>query len=311
MEAIIINLDNSSYNIKYRVHVQDYGWMDWVTNGEVAGTTGQSKRVEAIQIIVEKKETQNFNIISANSSDNINSDLDSFNLNETSNINGNTNSNLNNNVSKDDTSDLKNKSYKGIDVSKHQGAIDWRKVKNAGISFAMIRSGYRGYTEGYIYEDNKFKENVKNAYSNGIKIGVYFYSSAINEKEAIDEANYVLNLINKYDMKSYITYPIAIDIEDFEDTRNYNLSIQERTSIVNSFCETIKNNGFKPMIYSYTYYLETKLDMDKLTQYDTWIADYYGNTWYKRKYTIWQYSDKGKIDGIVGDVDLNYSYNNY
>ncbi len=312
MEAIIINLDNSSYNIKYRVHVQDYGWMDWVTNGQVAGTTGQSKRVEAIQIIVEKKETHNFSIISTNSNDNlnINSDLNNFNLSETSNIKDDTNSNINN-FSKDENSDLNNKSYKGIDVSKHQGTIDWKKVKNAGINFAMIRGGYRGYTEGHINEDIRFKENVKNAYANGIKIGVYFYSSAINEIEAIDEANYILNLINKYDIKSYITYPIAIDIEDFEDTRNYNLSIQERTSIVKSFCDTIKNNGFKPMIYSYTYFLETKLDMDKLAQYDTWIADYYGNTWYKRKYTIWQYSDKGNIDGIVGDVDLNYSYNNY
>ena len=231
-------------------------------------------------------------------------------MSETSNIKDDTNSNINN-FSKDENSDLNNKSYKGIDVSKHQGTIDWKKVKNAGINFAMIRGGYRGYTEGHINEDIRFKENVKNAYANGIKIGVYFYSSAINEIEAIDEANYILNLINKYDIKSYITYPIAIDIEDFEDTRNYNLSIQERTSIVKSFCDTIKNNGFKPMIYSYTYFLETKLDMDKLAQYDTWIADYYGNTWYKRKYTIWQYSDKGNIDGIVGDVDLNYSYNNY
>ena len=175
----------------------------------------------------------------------------------------------------------------------------------------MIRGGYRGYTEGYINEDIKFKDNVKNAYENGIKVGIYFYSSAVNEIEAREEAEFILNLINKYNIKSYITYPIAIDIEDFEDTRNYSLSIQQRTNIVKTFCEVIKNNGLKPMVYSYTYFLETKLDMDKLTNYDTWIADYYGNTWYKRKYTIWQYSDKGNIDGIEGDVDLNYSYCNY
>lgn len=277
MEAIIINLDNSSYNIKYRVHVQDYGWMNWVTNGQVAGTTGQSRRIEAIQIAIEKKNKQ-----------------EAVNNAQSSNINTNTNN-----------------EYSGIDVSKHQGNIDWKKVKNAGINFAMIRGGYRGYTEGYINEDIKFKDNVKNAYENGIKVGIYFYSSAVNEIEAREEAEFILNLINKYNIKSYITYPIAIDIEDFEDTRNYSLSIQQRTNIVKTFCEVIKNNGLKPMVYSYTYFLETKLDMNKLTNYDTWIADYYGNTWYKRKYTIWQYSDKGNIDGIEGDVDLNYSYCNY
>jgi len=277
MEAIIINLDNSSYNIKYRVHVQDYGWMNWVTNGQVAGTTGQSRRIEAIQIALEKKNKQ-----------------EAVNNAQSSNRNTNTNN-----------------EYSGIDVSKHQGNIDWKKVKNAGINFAMIRGGYRGYTEGYINEDIKFKDNVKNAYENGIKVGIYFYSSAVNEIEAREEAEFILNLINKYNIKSYITYPIAIDIEDFEDTRNYSLSIQQRTNIVKTFCEVIKNNGLKPMVYSYTYFLETKLDMDKLTNYDTWIADYYGNTWYKRKYTIWQYSDKGNIDGIEGDVDLNYSYCNY
>lgn len=277
MEAIIINLDNSSYNIKYRVHVQDYGWMNWVTNGQVAGTTGQSRRIEAIQIAIEKKNKQ-----------------EAVNNAQSSNRNTNTNN-----------------EYSGIDVSKHQGNIDWKKVKNAGINFAMIRGGYRGYTEGYINEDIKFKDNVKNAYENGIKVGIYFYSSAVNEIEAREEAEFILNLINKYNIKSYITYPIAIDIEDFEDTRNYSLSIQQRTNIVKTFCEVIKNNGLKPMVYSYTYFLETKLDMDKLTNYDTWIADYYGNTWYKRKYTIWQYSDKGNIDGIEGDVDLNYSYCNY
>ncbi len=277
MEAIIINLDNSSYNIKYRVHVQDYGWMNWVTNGQVAGTTGQSRRIEAIQIAIEKKNKQEA-------------------------VNNAQSSNINTNI---------NNEYSGIDVSKHQGNIDWKKVKNAGINFAMIRGGYRGYTEGYINEDIKFKDNVKNAYENGIKVGIYFYSSAVNEIEAREEAEFILNLINKYNIKSYITYPIAIDIEDFEDTRNYSLSIQQRTNIVKTFCEVIKNNGLKPMVYSYTYFLETKLDMNKLINYDTWIADYYGNTWYKRKYTIWQYSDKGNIDGIEGDVDLNYSYCNY
>lgn len=273
LEAIVINLENSSYRIKYRVHVQTYGWMDWVNSGEIAGTTGQSKRIEAIQIKIEKN------------------NIDDTDINNNINVENNIDNN-----------------FLGIDVSRYQGTIEWDKVKATGINFAMIRCGYRGYTEGKINEDIQFLNNIIGAHNNGIKIGLYFYSSAISEIEATEEANFVLNLINKYNFREYISYPIAIDIEDFEGTRNYSLTVKERTNIVKAFCETIKNDGFKPMVYSYTYFLENKLIMDELTNYDTWIADYYGNTWYNRNYSMWQYTDKGKINGIIGDVDLNYSY---
>jgi GH25 family lysozyme M1 (1,4-beta-N-acetylmuramidase) len=277
LEAIIINLDNSSYSIKYRVHVQDYGWMNWVSSGQVAGTTGESRRIEAIEIKIERKN----NVINNGSTSN--------------------NENISNTESK------KEHTF-GIDVSKYQGNIDWSKVKNSGVEFAMIRCAYRGYTAGTLNEDEKFITNVKGAYNNGIKVGLYFYSSAITEEEAIEEANYVLGLIEKYGIKNNITYPIAFDIEDFEGTRNYVLSVQERTNITKVFCETIKNAGFKPMVYSYTYFLSTKLDMSQLKNYDTWIADYYGNTWYTGEYKMWQYTSSGQIDGIVGNVDLNYGY---
>ena len=168
MEAIIINLDNSSYSIKYRVHVKDYGWMNWVTSGQVAGTTGECRRIEAIQIVLEKKQ-----VIQNNTTNN------------------NTNNTTNNNKPE-------SKILSGIDVSKHQGTIDWTKVKQSDkADFAMIRAAYRGYTEGTIYEDSQFINNVKGAYNNGIKVGLYFYSSAINEKEAIEEADFVLNLIER------------------------------------------------------------------------------------------------------------------
>ena len=286
MEAIIINLENSSYSIKYRVHVKDIGWMDWKSSGEIAGTTGQSRRIEAIQIKVERKQI--------------------VNNNNSNNNNNNDNNNNNNNNSQTTT-------LSGIDVSKHQGSIDWKKVKQSGkVNFAIIRAAYRGYTEGKIYEDTQFLNNVKGAYNNGIKIGLYFYSSAINEQEAIEEANYVLNLINKYGIKSYITYPIVFDIEDFEGTRNYNLTVQERTNVAKAFCETIKNSGYTPMIYSYTYFLQSKLNMNQLSSYEVWAADYSGKVnYYTGKYTIWQYTDKGQIDGITGNVDLNYGYKNY
>ena len=281
MEAIIIYLENSSYDIKYRVHVQDYGWMNWVSSGQVAGTTGQSKRIEAIQIKLEKKNETSTSVIE---------NTVSIKENSSKMVNTEKNAKL------------------GIDVSKHQGDIDWSKVKKSGVNFAMIRCAYRGYTEGNINEDIKFINNVRGAYKNGIDIGLYFYSSAINQVEATEEANYVLNLINKYGIRNYISYPIVIDVEDFEGTRNYTLSVQERTNIVKAFCNTIKNAGFKPMLYSYTYFLEQKLYMNQLTSFDTWIADYYGNTWYSRPYSIWQFTDKGQIDGISVPVDLNYSY---
>lgn len=281
MEAIIIYLENSSYDIKYRVHVQDYGWMNWVSSGQVAGTTGQSKRIEAIQIKLEKKNETSTSVIE---------NMVSIKENSSKMVNTEKNAKL------------------GIDVSKHQGDIDWSKVKKSGVNFAMIRCAYRGYTEGNINEDIKFINNVRGAYKNGIDIGLYFYSSAINQVEATEEANYVLNIINKYGIRNYISYPIVIDVEDFEGTRNYTLSVQKRTNIVKAFCNTIKNAGFKPMLYSYTYFLEQKLYMNQLTSFDTWIADYYGNTWYSRPYLIWQFTDKGQIDGISVPVDLNYSY---
>ena len=289
MEAIIINLDDSSYSIKYRVHVKDIGWMNWVSSGQVAGTTGQSRRIEAIQIVLEKKQVTGNNAINSNN-----------------NINNNSNNDINNN--KPESTILS-----GIDVSKHQGVIDWAKVKQSGkVDFAMIRAAYRGYTEGSIYEDLQFLNNVKGAYNNGIKVGLYFYSSATNEAEAIEEAKYVLNLINKYGVQNYITYPIVIDVEDFEGTRNYNLSVQERTNIVKAFCNTIKNAGYKTMVYSYTYFLSSRINMNKLTDYDVWVADYSNKVnFYTGKYTIWQYTDKGQIDGITGNIDLNYGYKNY
>lgn len=308
MEAIQISLNGIDGSLKYQVHVQDHGWLPEVLNGNIAGTTGQSKRMEAIII---KLENSSYNIKYRVHT----KDLGWMSWVNSGEIAGTTGQSRRieaiqirlekNNTIVEETVDF------GIDVSKYQGVIDWSKVKTSGVKFAMIRGAYRGYTEGNISEDPQFLNNIKGAYENGIKVGVYFYSSAINEAEAIEEANYILNLINKYGVGNYITYPITIDIEDFEGTRNYNLTVQERTNIVKAFCNTIRNAGYKPMVYSYTYFLENKLDMNQLTNYDTWIADYYGNTWYKRPFTIWQYTDKGVINGIQGNVDLNYSYKKY
>lgn len=309
MEAIKINKNGIDGTLKYQVHVENYGWMSEVSSGQIAGTTGQAKRIEAIIIKLENSSyTIKYRVHSK--------DIGWMNWVSSGQVAGTTGQarrieaiqiviEKNNVIVDEEVINF------GIDVSKHQGEINWSGVKTSNVKFAMIRCGYRGYTEGGINEDIQFINNVKGAYNNGIKVGLYFYSSAINETEAVEEANFVLNLINKYGIRNYITYPIAFDIEDFEGTRNYHLSVQERTNIAKAFCNTIKNAGFKPMVYSYTYFLKDKLYMDQLTNYDTWIADYYGNTWYNRPYTIWQYTDKGNINGIQGNVDLNYSYKNY
>ncbi len=309
MEAIKINLNGVDGSLKYQVHVQDYGWLNEVSEGKIAGTTGQSKRMEAIIIKLEDSSyTIKYRVHVKN--------IGWMNWVESGQVAGTTGQSRrieaiqivvekNGTVVDEATIDF------GIDVSKYQGEIDWSKVTTSGVKFAMIRCGYRGYTAGSLNEDEQYINNVRGAIKNGVKVGLYFYSAAIDEKEAIEEANFVLTLIKKYGVDNYIDYPVVIDIEDFEGTRNYNLSVEERTNVVKAFCNTIKNAGYKPMVYSYTYFLENKLDMNQLSSYDTWIADYYGNTWYNRPYTIWQYTDKGSVNGIQGNVDLNYCYKNY
>ncbi len=206
---------------------------------------------------------------------------------------------------------IKNTIKNGIDVSLYQGIIDWAKVKKSGVDFAMIRAGYRGYETGGLVEDRMFSKNLLGVTSNGLKVGIYFYTQAINETEAKEEAKYVLNLIKKYGVK--ITYPITIDTEltPTETGRADNLSVSKRTAIVKAFCETISNAGYTPMIYANKYWLTSNLDMTKLSKYDVWLAHYTNKTDYKGKYTIWQYTDKGNVNGIDGYVDKNYGYKNY
>ena len=210
---------------------------------------------------------------------------------------------------------VNNKIMKGIDVSIYQGIIDWKKVKDDNVDFVIIRAGYRGYgSNGTLVTDGKFKANIEGAIKNNIDVGVYFFSQAINEKEAIEEANYVLNLVKGYK----IAYPIVIDTEESSSPskqgRADGLSKEERTIVVKAFCNTIVNAGYEPMIYANKWWLTEKLDLSKLSNYIVWLAHYTGATKdnpflkqsdYKGKYVMWQYTDKGSINGITGYVDLN------
>ncbi|MCQ2523860.1 MAG: glycoside hydrolase family 25 protein [Lachnospiraceae bacterium] len=195
-------------------------------------------------------------------------------------------------------------SHMGIDVSSHQKNIDWKKVKESGVDFAFIRCGFRGYGSGKLVEDDFFVKNISGAIENGVKVGVYFYSQAVSEEEAIEEANYTLELLAPY----RIELPIVIDIEEVNDkARTDDLSVEERTNTVVAFCETIKKSGYEPMIYSNMRFFIKSLDVSKLDDYEKWYAMYNTTIYYPYDISVWQYSANGRVDGISGDVDLNIS----
>ncbi|MDL2301368.1 glycoside hydrolase family 25 protein [Lachnospiraceae bacterium OttesenSCG-928-D06] len=197
-------------------------------------------------------------------------------------------------------------SHKGIDVSKHQGEIDWSKVAESDVEFVFIRVGYRGYGNGTLVLDDQFENNIKGALGAGLKVGVYFFSQAINEGEAIEEAEFVLEQIAPY----RVDYPVVFDVEKVADNgaRMNKISIEERTNNTITFCEKIKEAGYTPMIYHNMEMGAVLLDLQLVEQYEKWFA-YYGEAlYYPYNYQIWQYSEKGSILGIDGDVDLNISF---
>lgn len=197
-------------------------------------------------------------------------------------------------------------SHKGIDVSKHQGEIDWQQVAEDGVEFAFIRVGLRGYGTGKLVEDEYFEQNVQGALSAGIKVGVYIYSQAINEEELLEEANLVLEKIAPYKIEC----PVVFDVEKVSGSsgRMNALSLEERTNLTLLFCQTIENAGYKPMIYHNMEMGALMLDLETLEDYDKWFAYYNPDFYYPYEYKIWQYSHKGSVKGIQGEVDLNISF---
>lgn len=197
----------------------------------------------------------------------------------------------------------KNKNNKiGIDVSKWQGDIDFKKVKQAGAEFVMIRVGGTRGKNGEYFVDEKFKENITNAKKAGLKVGVYFYSYASSTKEAKENAKWVLKQIKKYD----IDLPIAFDWEEWNNFNEYNLSFFGLTSMAEEFIDTVQKAGYKGMIYSSKTYLE---NIWLSTDYDIWLAQYNTKVTYDGKYKMWQLCQDGKIDGISKNVDIDILYN--
>lgn len=200
----------------------------------------------------------------------------------------------------------------GVDVSSHNGKIDWKKVKNSA-DFAIIRVGARGYTKGEINPDKRAAYNLKHANKNGVAAGVYFYSQAIDEKEAREEAEFVIENIRKYD----ISLPVFIDYEyptkNGQHTgRMFNAkhSKKERTAVLNAFCDTVREAGYTPGIYASSYIYKTEI-VNRLIPDDVyiWVAEYNKEVSYEGFYDIWQYTESGNCDGIDSkNVDLNYFY---
>ncbi|GHU49560.1 hypothetical protein FACS1894127_3090 [Clostridia bacterium] len=197
----------------------------------------------------------------------------------------------------------------GIDVSRYQTDIDWKKVAADGISFAMIRLGYRGYSTGAIVMDEYFEANIKQAQEAGVKTGIYFFSQAINEDEAREEADTIITAIKPYN----VTFPIVFDMEEISGNaaRVDNLDKNQVSGIAAAFCERVKASGYTPMIYANPKWFVAKMNLDQLEDYEKWLAQYYTTPSYPYAFSIWQYSDSGKVDGIKGNVDMNLSFVDY
>ena len=198
---------------------------------------------------------------------------------------------------------------KGIDVSKYQGEIDWEVVKNDGIDYAIIRVGIRGYSEGGILEDEFFRQNIEGAIANGIPVGVYFFTQAVNEAEALEEADFVIGMLQGYEL----TYPVYLDIEDVkkESCRTNGLTVEERTNNAKVFLERIREAGYEPALYGNMKSFLLMVDLASLEQYDKWFAGYTLPIYYPYEYKMLQYSEKGKVAGIPAAVDINICFKDY
>ena len=194
----------------------------------------------------------------------------------------------------------------GIDVSAHQGKINWAQVRQSGVEFAMIRCGFRGQTSGGIYEDAYFKTNVAGATANGVKVGIYFYSTAVNENEALEEAIWVTKKISTY----RITYPVVYDFEDFGAYRCANVGGAQATSNALTFLNFVKSNGYEPMMYANKSDITNRMSRGSFGC-KFWLAHYTSQTDYAGNYNMWQYTSKGSVPGISGNVDMDIAYFNY
>lgn len=197
----------------------------------------------------------------------------------------------------------------GIDVSHHQGdKIDWKKVADAKIEFAIVRIGYRGYTIGNVCEDKYGIQNIKGALENGLDVGAYFFSQAIDEKEAIEEAEFVIELLSDNGLTpEHMKLPIVFDPETIrkDDARTDEVTGEQFTKNTRAFCDKIREAGYLPMIYSNMIWEAYVLDLSQLTDIPVWYADYEPAPQTPYAFSMWQYSESIEVPGIPGKVDGN------
>lgn len=191
----------------------------------------------------------------------------------------------------------------GIDISQYQGDIDWAQVKASGFDFVFIRIGTRGYESGSIYEDERWAVNLKDARQAGLEVGVYFFSGAVNEQEAEEEADYIIEKLNGEPLE----LGVVLDVETIGSgtSRHDYLSAEQYTANTSAFCERVKAAGYNPIVYSNIFWEATHYDMTRIGNYDIWYADYMTTPQTPYRYRFWQYTDSGTISGINGAVDLD------
>ena len=197
-------------------------------------------------------------------------------------------------------------SHAGIDVSKYQGDIDWTAVREDGIEYAFIRLGIRGYESGKIVLDEFYDDNMKGANSAGVKAGVYFFTQAVNVEEAKEEAEFVIQNLADYD----VACPVVFDVERIAGGKGRadQISKEERTAVTIAFCEAVKAAGYTPMIYGNVVCFTQLLDMTQLNDYEKWYAFYDDYMYMPYDVSCWQYTEKGQVNGISNNVDLNISF---
>ncbi len=196
-------------------------------------------------------------------------------------------------------------SLTGIDVSKWNGDIDWRKVKEAGMEFAMIRLGNSLVNSGDIKADPRYDEYMQGALEAGLKVGVYYYTQAITVEEALAEADFCIEKLRGYD----VSFPVAFDTERYDGSaRADNIDKGARTEIALSFMNRIKEAGYTPAIYMNTSWSLTGIDLEELIDYDLWYAYYGDDLFWPYRFRMWQYTENARIPGIEGNVDLNIAF---
>ena len=216
-------------------------------------------------------------------------------------------------VSKNDLlhyySDGKQISYLGVDLSKYQSKVDFAAIQDEGIDFCMLRVGSRGYETGVIQEDEKFQEFITGAEAVGMPVGLYFFSQAVTEAEAIEEANFVISKIGEHK----ITYPIAYDMEFIanDNSRIETLTKAEKTDIALAFLTRIEEAGYTGMVYGNKEWLLKRVELHRFEDYDVWLTQEDNIPDYPYVYSMWQYTKQGEVYGIDGYVDLNISFIDY